>query len=161
MKLKQLKALTLATALAATGSVAGAAGPKEVQFDEYGAVAASLTGAAGDAANGAIVVGSKSQGNCVACHVVSALAEVPFQGEVGPVLDGAGGRWSEAELRGLVANAKMTFDGTVMPAFYKVDGFIRPGDGYTGKAPTEALPPILNAQEIEDVVAFLMTLTEE
>lgn len=161
MKLKQLKALTLATAIAATGSVAGTTGPKEVQFDEYGAVAASLTGVAGDAANGAVVAGSKSKGNCVACHEVSALADVPFQGGVGPMLDGAGGRWSEAELRGLVANAKMTFEGTVMPAFYKVDGFIRPGDGYTGKAPAGALPPVLNAQEIEDVVAFLITLTEE
>lgn len=161
MKLKQLTALTLVTAFTATGSVAGTTGPKDVQFDNDGAVAASLTGVAGDAANGAIVVGSKSKGNCVACHEVSALADVPFQGEVGPMLDGAGGRWSAAELRGLVTNAKMTFEGTVMPAFYKVDGFIRPGDGYTGKAPEGALPPILTAQEIEDVVTFLMTLTEE
>ena len=54
----------------------------------------------------------------------------------------------------------MTFDGTFMPAFYKVDGFIRPGDAYTGKAGTEPLPPILDAQQIEDVVAFLMTLKD-
>ena len=60
-----------------------------------------------------------------------------------------------------MANAKMTFEGTMMPAFYKVEGFIRPGDGYTGKAPTEALTPILTAQQIEDVVAFIATLKEE
>ena len=95
---------------------------------------ASLTGVAGDAANGAVVAGTKSKGNCVACHQVSALADVPFHGEIGPSLDGAGDRWSEAELRGLIANAKMMFEGTMMPAFYKTEGFIRPGDAYTGEA---------------------------
>ena len=116
---------------------------------------------AGDAENGAIIVSDRSQGNCVACHAVTALAEIPFHGEVGPILDGAGDRWSVAELRGLVANAKMTFDESVMPAFYKDDGFIRPGDGYTGKAPSAPVTPILTAQNIEDVVAFLVTLKEE
>jgi sulfur-oxidizing protein SoxX len=146
-----------------TGGAAFAADtdPKNVTYGEYGAVEVSLTGAAGDAAKGALIVGDKSKGNCVACHAVSALADIPFHGEVGPALDGAGDRWSEAELRGLVANAKMTFEGTVMPAFYKDDGYIRPGDAYTGKAPTEPLTSILTAQEIEDVVAFLATLKEE
>lgn len=68
---------------------------------------------------------------------------------------------SAEELRGIVANAKHTFEGTVMPAFYKTSGFIRPGDGYTGKAPEGDLPPILSAQDIEDLVAFLLTLKEE
>ena len=153
--------LTLAICLAGTMSQAGEVAPKDVKFDDSGAIAESLTGVAGDAANGAMIVGSKKKGNCVACHAVTALADIPFHGEIGPMLDGAGERWSEAELRGLVANAKMTFEGTLMPAFYKVDGFIRPGDAYTGKAGTEPLPPILTAQEIEDVVAFLATLKEE
>jgi|GEM_PF-57045 sulfur-oxidizing protein SoxX len=153
--------LTLAMCLAGTMSQAGEVAPKDVQYDEYGGIAESLTGVAGDAANGALIVGSKKKGNCVACHAVTALSDVPFHGEIGPMLDGAGDRWSEAELRGLVANAKMTFEGTMMPAFYKVDGFIRPGDAYTGKAGAEPLPPILTAQEIEDVVAFLATLKEE
>jgi sulfur-oxidizing protein SoxX len=134
--------------------------PKDVAYTEDGAVEASLSGVAGDAANGAIVAGTKSKGNCVACHAVSALADVPFHGEVGPSLDGAGDRWTEAELRGLLTNAKLTFEGTVMPAFYKVEGFIRPGDAYTGKAPSGPLSPLLTAQEIEDVVAFLATLKE-
>jgi sulfur-oxidizing protein SoxX len=54
----------------------------------------------------------------------------------------------------------MTFDGTIMPAFYKTSGYIRPGDAYTGKAGTEPLPPVLNAQQVEDVVAYLMTFKE-
>ena len=83
-------------------------------------------------------------------------------GEVGPSLDGAGDRWTEAELRGIVANAKMMFDGSVMPSFYKTEGFTRLGDAYTGKAYGEGeVQPLLTAQEIEDVVSFLMTLKEE
>jgi len=90
--------------------------------------------------------------------VVSAMPKVQFQGDVGPSLDGAATRWDEAQLRGIVANAKMMFEGTRMPAFYKTTGFIRPGDGYTAKAAPADLPPILTAQQIEDVVAYLMTL---
>ena len=96
----------------------------------------------------------------MACHAVSALDNAPFHGEVGPPLDGVGGYRSEAELRGIIANAKHTFEGTVMPAFYKTSGFIRPGDGYTGKAASETISPILAAQDVEDVVAFLMTLQD-
>jgi sulfur-oxidizing protein SoxX len=54
----------------------------------------------------------------------------------------------------------MTFEGTIMPAFYKTSGFNRPGDAYTGNAAEGALSPLLTAQEIEDVVAYLQTLTE-
>ncbi|CUH46649.1 sulfur oxidation c-type cytochrome SoxX [Ruegeria atlantica] len=157
----KLRLLTLVCAMTGVAAIAAETDPQDVTYDDYGAIEASLTGAAGDAANGALIVGDKSKGNCVACHAVSALADIPFHGEVGPMLDGAGDRWTEAELRGLVANAKMTFEGTVMPAFYKDDGYIRPGDAYTGKAPTAPLTSILTAQDIEDVVAFLATLKEE
>lgn len=157
----KLRLLTLVCAMTGGAAFAAETDPENVTYGEHGEVEVSLTGAPGDAANGALIVGDKSKGNCVACHAVSALADIPFQGEVGPALDGAGDRWSEAELRGLVANAKMTFEGTVMPAFYKDDGYIRPGDAYTGKAPTEPLTPILTAQDIEDVVAFLATLKEQ
>jgi len=93
--------------------------PTDVSFDDYGSVEESLTGTPGDAANGAAIVGNKKAGNCVACHQVSALSDVPFQGEIGPMLDGAGDRWNEAELRGIVANSKMTFEGSMMPSYYK------------------------------------------
>lgn len=148
----------LATTVAVT---AAEVAPKEVTFDDYGAVETSLTGTAGDPENGAMVMKTKSIGNCISCHQVSALDDAPFHGEIGPMLDGAGDRWSEAELRGIVTNAKKTFPETMMPAYYKVDGFIRPGDAFTGKAGEEPLPPLLTGQQIEDVVAFLMTLKEE
>ncbi|AXI47221.1 sulfur oxidation c-type cytochrome SoxX [Sulfitobacter sp. SK012] len=133
--------------------------PTAVSFNE-GSVEQSLSGAAGDAANGRIIVGDKKQGNCVACHQVSDLADVPFQGEIGPMLDGAGERWSEAELRGIVANAKVMFEDSLMPSFYKTEGFIRPGNAYTGEAADDTFGPLLSAQQIEDVVAYLSTLKE-
>lgn len=147
-----------AIALLGGAAIAEPVAPGKVVYDD-GAVAKSLTGVPGDAANGAKVVGTKGIGNCIACHQVTALSDVPWHGEVGPPLDGAGDRWSTAELRGIVANAKIMFEGSMMPSFYKVDGFTRPGDAYTGKAAKE-LTPLLTAQQIEDVVAFLATLKE-
>lgn len=143
----------------ATGVYAEEILPTNVSFND-GAVEQSLSGQSGDAANGRIIVGDKGQGNCVACHQVTDLADVPFQGEIGPVLDGAGERWSEAELRGIVANAKIMFEDSMMPSFYKTEGFIRPGNAYTGEAADDTFGPLLSAQQIEDVVAYLATLKE-
>ncbi len=158
----RLTKITLAATLVVAGAaVADTVAPGDVVFDEYGAIEASLTGVAGDAANGEKIMVTKSKGNCVACHAVTALEYAPFHGEVGPNLDGVGSRWNEAELRGIVAFAKMTYEGSVMPNFYQVEGFNRLGDAYTGKAGSEPTDPLLSAQEIEDVVAFLLTLTDE
>jgi sulfur-oxidizing protein SoxX len=76
------------------------------------------------------------------------------------MLDGAGDRWSEAELRGILVDAKMTFEDSMMPSFYKTEGFIRLGNAYTGKAHEGDVEPLLSAQQIEDVVAYLMTLKD-
>ena len=40
-----------------------------------------------------------------------------------------------------------------MPSYYRADGLTRVGERWRGK-------PILTAEQIEDVVAFLMTLRE-
>ncbi|MBR9839034.1 MAG: sulfur oxidation c-type cytochrome SoxX [Rhodobacteraceae bacterium] len=156
----KLTGLTLAGVLVAGAALANVVSPDEVTFGEYGEVEASLTGSDGDAEKGREIFSEKSLGNCVSCHALAALPDVPFQGEVGPVLDGVGGYRSAAEIRGILVNAKKTFEGTVMPSFYKTSGFIRPGDGYTGKAPSGPIEPILSAQDVEDVVAFLMTLQD-
>jgi len=153
--------LGIGVALFATLSVAEGVAPQDVVYGEYGAIDQSLSGTPGDVERGAVLM-NKGSGNCIACHAVSALSHLDFHGEVGPSLDGAADRWSEAELRGIVANAKMTFEGSVMPAFYKTEGFTRLGNAYTGKAHEGGeVQPLLTAQEIEDVVAFLVTLKEE
>lgn len=131
--------------------------PSQVQYTD-GAVAQSLTGQPGSVDEGKKIMSTNSLGNCVACHQISAMPDVDFQGNVGPSLDGVASRYDEAQLRGIVMDAKKTFEGSRMPGMYKTEGFIRPGDAYTGKAAKGELPPILNAQQIEDVVAYLLTL---
>lgn len=147
-------------AVLATAGIAAEVAYEDLTFDDYGAVEQSLTGTAGDAENGAAIMTARGKGNCIACHAVTALNDQPFHGEVGPTLDGIASYRSEGELRGIVVDAKHTFPGSVMPSFYRTSGFTRPGDAFTGKAGTEPLPPLLTGQEIEDVVAFLMTLEE-
>ncbi|MEM9248138.1 MAG: sulfur oxidation c-type cytochrome SoxX [Pseudomonadota bacterium] len=152
--------LGVAVLFAATTAVAGPVKPTDVVFVD-GAVAGSLTGAPGDPASGAEIM-NKGAGNCIACHQVSALAHLPFHGEIGPPLDGVADRWTIPELRGIVANAKIMFPESRMPSFYKTEGFIRLGDAYTGKAHSDGeVQPLLSAQQIEDVVAYLVTLKEE
>ena len=155
-------AAVLAAALAAglSGATAMAAdvAPGDVVFDGS-AVPASLSGMPGDPAEGQKVYASKKLGNCVACHQISSV-DAAFPGDVGPSLDGVGDRYEAAGLRGILVNSKNTFEGTVMPAYYRVDGFIRPGNAYTGKAADDSFGPLLTAQQIEDLVAFLGTLKE-
>ncbi len=152
---------TLAAAATTCATIAAAEGvaPTQVTFED-GVIEVSLTGTAGDPAVGAEIM-DKGAGNCIACHEVTALSHLGFHGEIGPPLDGVADRWTEGELRGIVADAKRMFEGTMMPSFYKVDGFVRLGDAYTGEAHQGAVVPLLNAQQIEDVVAYLMTLTDE
>lgn len=150
--------MVLAAALA-TPAMAETVAPSDVAFVE-GAVSASLTGIPGDPVVGAQIM-DKGAGNCIACHLVTALNHLPFQGEIGPPLDGVANRWTEADLRGIVSDAKVMFDGTMMPSFYRTEGFVRLGDEYTGEAHVGEVDPLLTAQQVEDVVAYLMTLREE
>ena len=152
----RLAAVLLALPLAAGAETVA---PEAVTYED-GAVNVSLTGTPGDAKAGREVMSTRSLGNCVACHVVSEMPEVPFQGNVGPTLDGVGDRWTEGELRGIVIDAKHMYEGTIMPSFYKTSGYIRPGEAFTTKPAQEPLPPLLTAQQVEDVVAYLMTLKE-
>lgn len=150
-----MRTIAFAAVLAAFGASAGLAGtvaPADVAFAD-GAVTKSLTGVAGDAAKGKDWFTGRKLGNCLACHKNSDASSESFHGEVGPELDGVADRWSEAELRGIVVNAKNMFDGTIMPAFYKDSGYTRALGKFEGKT-------ILNAQQIEDIVAYLKTLKE-
>jgi sulfur-oxidizing protein SoxX len=109
-----------------------------------------LTAKAGDVANGRKAAISRKKGNCLACHAMP-IPEQPFHGRIAPALMGVGARYSAAQLRLRVVNPKVVNPHTIMPAFYKTDGYNRPLEKFAGK-------PILSAQEIEDVVAYLATL---
>lgn len=148
-------ALGIGVAMMLCASVASAedVNPMAVAFTD-GAVETSLTGVVGDAATGRKVFANRKQGNCLACHTNADLSEESFHGEVGPTMDGVADRWTQAELRGIVTNSKMMFEGTIMPAFYIDSGYARPLDKFAGTS-------ILTAQQVEDVVAYLMTLKED
>jgi sulfur-oxidizing protein SoxX len=145
------------TAAVLVSSVAGQAtappvGFKVVVTNGVPTIPAPLTAVPGDPKRGEQVLIERHLGNCLSCHEVSALRQEEFHGEIGPSLDGVAGRWDAAALRMIVVNPKLVFgDATVMPAFYRVDGLNRVRPEFAGK-------PILTAQQVEDVVAYLATL---
>lgn len=138
-------------ALFCTSVFADIIAPESVEIENL-SIASSLTGAPGDAANGKKVFADRKLGNCLACHANEDLAEQLFHGEVGPALNGVASRWTEQQLRTIVVNAKAVFsDLTVMPAFYSLDVGADVREDLIGKT-------ILSASDVEDVVAYLITL---
>lgn len=150
--MKPIKSLSLALALTTFSVVAVAdISPDDVPFDGSMQVQESLTGKAGDPAEGRKVFANRKLGNCLACHAASDQSDQLFHGEIGPSLDGVASRYPEGLLRTLVINAKKVFsEATVMPGFYTTDLGIRVADKFAGKT-------ILTAQQVEDVVAYLKT----
>lgn len=144
-------ALTLAMGLSvgATAEVAADA----IQIVD-GTIAQSIADQPGDAVAGRDLASNRKLGNCLACHTISDQSDLPFHGEVGPPLDGVGDRWSAEELRAILVNSKAVFgDQTIMPAFYRTAGLNRTAEKFAGKT-------ILNAQQVEDIIAYLLTLKE-
>lgn len=111
-----------------------------------------LTSEPGDPERGRAVAIDRKRGNCLACHAMP-IPEQSFHGEIGPPLDGVGSRYSAGELRLRVVNSKVINPETSMPAFYRTEGLHMVAKKFKGT-------PILSAQEVEDIVAYLMTLTE-
>ena len=111
-----------------------------------------LTDTPGDAASGKKIFANRKQGNCLACHANSDMADQLFHGEVGPSLDGVASRWKEGHLRTILVNAKAVFSKeTVMPGFYSLEVGENVRKDLIGKT-------ILEAQQIEDLVAYLQQL---
>ncbi|MGB0844858.1 MAG: sulfur oxidation c-type cytochrome SoxX [Alphaproteobacteria bacterium] len=161
MKTKLLRsyAAIIVTGFAASffagSSMAESVAPEDVVFnmDDY-TIEASLTGVAGDAENGRKLAFSRKKGNCLACHVMP-IPEQSFHGEVGPSLWGIGETYNVEELRFRVVNYKLLNEEVIMPGFYRDPGELkRPLKKFVGKT-------VLQAQEVEDILAYLMTLTEE
>ena len=124
--------------------------PYEVVDD---AIGRSLTGAPGDPARGRAIVADRRVGLCLLCHA-GPFPEERFQGDLAPDLGGVGDRLSEGQLRLRIVDSRRLDPATIMPAYYRVDGLQRVGAAWQGR-------PILSAAEVEDVVAFLVTLRDE
>jgi L-cysteine S-thiosulfotransferase len=115
------------------------------------AIPQSLTGMPGDVTRGRALVVDRVN-TCILCHN-GPFAEVKFQGDLAPGLGGAGGRWSEGQLRLRLVDASRLNPATIMPSYYRVDGLDRVGPAWRDK-------PILSAEQIEDMVAYLASLRE-
>jgi sulfur-oxidizing protein SoxX len=115
------------------------------------AIPQSLTGAVGDATRGRALVVERSS-TCILCHS-GPFPEQRFQGDLAPSLAGSGSRWSEGQLRLRLVDASRLNAATIMPSYYRVDGLHRVGTLWRGK-------PILSAEQIEDIVAYLVSLRE-
>lgn len=112
----------------------------------------SLTGLKGDPARGRALVLDRQAGLCLLCHS-GPFPELSVQGDLAPDLRGVGGRLSSGQLRLRLVDARRFNPLTLMPAYYQVSGLTRVAAPYEGR-------PLLTAEEIEDVVAFLETLRE-
>ena len=115
-------------------------------------IARSLTGQPGDAARGRAIVANRSVGLCLLCHS-GPIAEERFQGDLSPSLAGAGSRWSEGQLRLRIVDGSRLNADTIMPAYYRTQGLQRVARNFEGKT-------ILSAAQVEDVVAYLVTLKD-
>jgi sulfur-oxidizing protein SoxX len=154
MRHRPAAAVTFAVTALVSVAVAAAAGDTVLRpFVAAGdAIPLSLTGVPGDAARGKAIVTSRQTGLCLLCHSAP-LPEEKFQGTIGPDLRGTGARSSEGQLRLRIVDPRRVNPDTIMPAYYRLDGL-------EGVAPAFRGRTVLSAQEIEDVVAFLMTLRD-
>ena len=139
-----------AVALLALSFPAGAAEPKPYTVTGD-AILESLTGTPGDATRGRKLVLQRTN-TCILCHS-GPFPEEKFQGDLAPNLSGAGSRWTAGQLRLRLVDASRLNPGTIMPSYYRVDGLDRVAQSWRGK-------PILSAEQIEDIVAYLATLRD-
>ncbi len=150
MVIKTLAIAAAGTVIALSLSLpASAAGTVKFEIKDD-AIAASLTGKAGDPVNGKKIAINRKKGNCLACHSMP-IPEQAFHGNIGPDLKGVADRYEEGELRLRVVDSKIVNEDTIMPAFYRDTGFHRVLKKFAGQT-------VLSAEEVEDVVAYLMTL---
>lgn len=111
---------------------------------------ASLTGAKGDPARGRALVANRQVGLCLLCHS-GPFPEERFQGNLAPDLKSGVARMTEGQIRQRLVDPSKANPQSIMPAYYRTEGLTRVAPAFRGK-------PLLSAEQIEDVVAYLMTL---
>jgi L-cysteine S-thiosulfotransferase len=141
-------AAVVATLLFAGAAIAQELRPYTVVGD---GIPDSLSGAPGDASRGRALVVDRTS-TCILCHS-GPFPETRFQGDLGPDLAGVGSRWSSSQLRLRLADASRLNPATIMPSYYRISDLSRVGLNWRGK-------PILTAEQIEDIVAYLSGLRE-
>jgi sulfur-oxidizing protein SoxX len=114
-------------------------------------IAQPLGGLKGDPVRGRKLAIAQAKGNCLACHELP-IPEEDFHGQVAPSLHGVASRYKEGEIRMRVVNIQEINPLSLMPPMYKQPAEFKQVAGkFVGHT-------VLTAQEVEDVVAYLMTL---
>ena len=145
----------LAGAAATSESVAAsAAGSESGHLAKFRVIAdgipEAIGGATGNAERGRALILGREAANCVLCHAVPEPG-LRFSGNLGPPLGGVARTFSVAQLRLRVVDNMRVNPTTIMPSYYRIEGFDQVAGAYHGK-------PILDAEQIEDIVAYLATL---
>ena len=112
----------------------------------------SLSSAPGDPTRGRVIVASRQTGLCLLCHS-GPFPEERFQGNLAPELSISVARLTAPQLRARIVDASHFNPNTIMPAYYKTAHLHRVAPKFLGQT-------ILNGQEIEDVVAYLVSLNQ-
>jgi sulfur-oxidizing protein SoxX len=112
-------------------------------------IPASLTGAKGDPVRGRALIVNRQVGLCLLCHS-GPFPEERFQGELAPDLRNVA-RLTEGQIRLRIVDPGQVNPDTLMPAYYRTDGLTRVAPAFRGKT-------VLSAEQIEDIVAYLVTL---
>ncbi|MEA9603763.1 MULTISPECIES: sulfur oxidation c-type cytochrome SoxX [unclassified Polynucleobacter] len=110
----------------------------------------SLSSEAGNPVRGRVIVASRQTGLCLLCHS-GPFPEERFQGNLAPELKMSVARLNAPQLRARIVNAAHFNPQTIMPAYYETKHLNRVAPKFSGQT-------ILSGQEIEDVIAFLVTL---
>lgn len=112
-------------------------------------IPASLTGAKGDPVRGRALVANRQVGLCLLCHS-GPFPEERFQGNLAPDLRSAA-RFSEGAIRARIVDPRRSNPDSIMPAYFEASGLTRVTPSLRDKT-------ILTAEQIEDIVAYLLTL---
>lgn len=110
----------------------------------------SLSGQPGDVLRGKKIVLSRQAGLCILCHS-GPFPEERFQGNLAPDLASSAEKLTAGQIRARIVNPRQFNPDSIMPAYFSTEGLTRVSSQFSGK-------PILSAQEIEDVVAYLVSL---
>jgi len=144
-----MTAVLLAALVVSAAAGRAIAEDSQVHFEVVGdAIPRPLAPEPGDPARGRSIVANRDQGGCTLCHEVP--GETRF-GDIAPTLAGVGAKLSVPQLRLRVADSTRVSPHTPMPAYYRTEGLAQVAQAYRGK-------PVLSAQQVEDVVAWLATL---
>jgi sulfur-oxidizing protein SoxX len=122
---------------------------KAFEVTAESSIPASLTGSKGDPARGREIVANRQVGLCLLCHS-GPFPEERFQGNLAPDLRSAA-RLSEGEIRQRIVDPRRANPDSIMPAYYETAGLTRVAPSLKGKT-------LLSAEQIEDVVAYLLSL---